>query len=129
MKHGTEHTRIERPAAGAATDGLPGAVRAGIVRVDASAIAVVAGRIDGLADRLAAAYQTRASALRVPPAGRDEVSVAVAAAVTDAGAGVGHAVARTVADLRRVAARLRSHTADIADVDVAAVRGIADAFV
>lgn len=117
MKHGTEHTRIERPDADV------------IIRIDASATVVLAGRLDGLADRLAAAYQTRASALRVSPAGRDEVSVAVAAAVTDAGAGVGHAVAGTVAELRRVAARLRSHTTDVVDVDVAAVRGIADALV
>ncbi len=65
-------------------------------------------RLDGLADRLEGDLRTNDVALRVAPAGVDEVSARAAGTMTDVAASYSDSAASGILELRKLAATLRA---------------------
>ncbi|GAC66207.1 PE family protein [Gordonia soli] len=90
--------------------------------VNPTELVSAAADLDKLADRLASTLHGAAERLRVPSAGRDEVSTASATSFTTVADGFGKDAADGVRELRKIAAILRSQATgvDAADDEVSA---------
>ncbi|WP_067646760.1 PE family protein [Nocardia harenae] len=82
------------------------------VRFDPEAAARASTGLDGLADRLAAELQAVEEALRIPPAGVDEVSGRAAVTSNDVAASYLSSAQAGVHEVRKLAAALRQQTTE-----------------
>ncbi|MBF6319879.1 PE family protein [Nocardia cyriacigeorgica] len=87
-------------------------VRSGVdfdgVQFDAAGAGAAARELDSLADRLEQALTSREAALKVEPAGADEVSRAAAQTMSEVATSFADSTAAGVHELRKLAAVLRS---------------------
>ncbi|MGF6889170.1 hypothetical protein ABIA39_008544 [Nocardia sp. GAS34] len=101
----------------------------GGVQFDPVAARNAAVRLDGLADRLEGDLRTNDVALRVAPAGVDEVSARAAGTMNDVAASYSDSASAGVLELHKLAATLRaqadrfgrSEAESVADINGAAV--------
>ncbi|MFC8042683.1 PE family protein [Nocardia sp. NPDC057353] len=82
------------------------------VRFDPAAAARASSGLDVLADRLATELQAVEAALRIPPAGIDEVSGRAAETSNDVAAAYLSSAQAGVHEVRKLAAALRAQTTD-----------------
>ncbi|MFI9506346.1 PE family protein [Nocardia sp. NPDC052566] len=80
----------------------------GGVQFDPAAARDAAARLDGLAERLERELSAGEPALRVAPAGIDEVSLRAAATMTDVAVSYSESASAGTLELRKLAASLRS---------------------